>query len=118
MKTSAWAQFHWPLLGVMAVFACLGVYNTHSAVDPSLLSDGEMPVYLKQLLFLAIGFGAGGVILLFDYRISESLAYLFYGLIVLALVAVLVVGRSAAARSVGWISGRCRFSQVSSVNLP
>ncbi len=84
------ADINWVLLGLIGIIAALGVYNLHSAAqskDPTL--------YLTQLAW----FGVGGllviIIMIPDYRLSESMAYFIYGMVCLLLVAVLFGGEMA-----------------------
>ena len=83
-------DINWILLGLIGLIAALGVYNLHSAAqskDPTL--------YLTQLVWFAVGGLIVIVIMIPDYRLSESMAYVIYGMVCLLLVAVLFGGEMA-----------------------
>jgi rod shape determining protein RodA len=50
----------------------------------------------RQLVWVALGIVTMVVVMLFDYRRFKQMGYLIYGLVVLSLVGVFVVGKSAA----------------------
>ncbi len=84
------SEIHWPLIAVVFLVALLGVYNLHSAAaarDPSL--------YLTQMGFIAVGAMLAALVLVFDYRVTESLAYPVYAIACLLLLAVLFQGKVA-----------------------
>lgn len=83
-------QLHWPLLAVVAAIAALGCYNLHSAA-----AHNEPRLYVTQAIWF--GLGALGIVacLIFDYRLTETVAYALYGTVVSMLVAVLLLGKSA-----------------------
>jgi len=83
-------DFNWSLLAVVLCILFLGILNLHSAA-----SMRNPDLYLAQLYWALIGFVIVALINLFDYRITENLAYLFYFAACIALVLVLVVGKSA-----------------------
>lgn len=83
-------EIHWPLIIVVFFIACLGIYNLHSAAaadDPRL--------YLTQGVWVALGLGICFATLLLDYRVTESLAYPFYGIVCMLLFGVLFSGKAA-----------------------
>jgi cell division protein FtsW (lipid II flippase) len=83
-------DLHWPLIIVTAFIALLGVYNLHSAAaarDPEL--------YLKQLSWMALAAAMVVIFLFADYRVTEGIAYPFYALVCVLLLAVLVQGKHA-----------------------
>jgi cell division protein FtsW (lipid II flippase) len=83
-------DLHWLLIGVVTLICCLGLYNLHSS------AAAHAPLlYVTQLGWLAIGVILCSAVLTVDYRITESLAYVFYGIVCLLLIAVLFQGRSA-----------------------
>jgi rod shape determining protein RodA len=83
------------VLAVATVLVALvGVVMVYTATRGSLLAAGEDPkAYLKkQALFVFLGIIVMVAVALFDYRRLEPLAMVLYVLIVLALLAVYVVG--------------------------
>ena len=83
-------DFNWSLLAVMLCLLFLGILNLHSAA-----AMRNPDLYLTQLYWALIGCVVLSLINLFDYRITENLAYLFYFATCVALVLVLFVGKSA-----------------------
>lgn len=96
---SAVDQVHWPLVSAVVLVALLGIYNLSSAA-----AAHDSHLYLMQFAVLAFGILVIAAMLLFDYRVTESLAYVIYAVVVLLLVAVLLNGRSAggARRWIGF----------------
>ncbi len=86
------------VLAVTTVFvAIVGVVMVYTATKGSLLAQGDDPkAYLKkQALYVVLGVIAMVVVALFDYRRLEPVAMVLYGLIVLALLGVFVIGSHA-----------------------
>ena len=86
-------HFDWIFLLLVALVAGLGIVNLYSAT--SAWSGVETPIYLKQLLWFGFGLVIVAVICLFDYRHLEYLGFPAYGLVLLLLAAVLLVGRTS-----------------------
>ncbi len=83
-------QVHWPLVGLSLLVALLGVVNLHSSAaarDPQL--------YLAQLAVLGVSLVVATAVVVFDYRVTESLAYPIYAIACLLLLAVLLQGKTA-----------------------
>lgn len=85
--------------------AAIGVVMVYSATRVQLAHAGEDPhSYLKrQLLWMAIGIVVMVVVTAVDYRILRHYGYVIYGLVLLALLGVFVVGTSQYG-SVRWYS--------------
>lgn len=106
MKRSGFvlAQLNWPLIAAVSLITLLGVYNIHSS------AASEAPtLYLDQLVFFIIGAVAIVLLLVPDYRVSESLAYPFYAIMCLLLVAVVAKGVSAGGARRWLLLGPVRF---------
>ncbi len=83
-------ELHWPLVVMAGLVALLGIYNLHSAAaarDPDL--------YLTQLTWMLAASAAVSLFLFVDYRITEGVAYPFYAVVCLLLLAVLAQGKVA-----------------------
>lgn len=83
-------DLHWPLVIVVICIAVLGCYNLHSAAaahDPHL--------WRMQGYWFLMGFGLIAVTLMVDYRVTETLAYVIYGIVCLLLMAVFFGGKTA-----------------------
>lgn len=85
-------HFDWVLLLIVCLLTGIGILNLYSAT--STWSGTGTPVYIKQFYWLGIGLSIAVSISLFDYRKLEYFATPLYGLNVLLLVVVLVVGKT------------------------
>jgi rod shape determining protein RodA len=86
------------VLAIATVFVALvGVVMVYTATRGPLLAQGDDPkAYLKkQALYVVLGVIAMVAVALLDYRRLEPLAMVLYGLSVLSLLAVFVVGGTA-----------------------
>ncbi len=84
-------SFDWPLLGLLCLLAAAGAVNLYSAA--SSFAQAGTPVFLKQLYWFGLGLGAMLAVAMIGYQRLDFLAYAIYGLVVLALAAVLVWGK-------------------------
>lgn len=95
----------WLMVFIYLALCTIGIVNIHSAVFnnkyPSLLDLNTD--YGKQLLYVIIGLCIGIMILLLESRFFSSLAPFFYGITILLLMLVLVVGRNVGGNQ-AWIS--------------
>ena len=83
----------WVLAGLVVSVCLLGVLNIYSATTPYKIVG--IAYHIKQIYWML----AGAIISLFvcshDYHILEDLSYWFYGLLVILLLAVLIIGRQS-----------------------
>ncbi len=88
---SAVARVDWALVLSTLALCLIGVFMIYSAIHshPVLL---ERALHVKQAIWLSIGAGCLVCVLLIDYHFFTRWAYLFYGLLLALLVAVLVSG--------------------------
>jgi len=86
-------HFDYALLIITCIIATVGIVNLYSAT--SSLPDTSTPFYLKQIYWLALGLLIALAVCLFDYRHIEGLAYIFYGITLLLLMAVLLFGKTS-----------------------
>jgi rod shape determining protein RodA len=90
-QTSRWQKLlgrvDWVLVGLTTAIAVIGMVNLASASQAS-----EFAYHLTQGGWYLVGLGVVAVMSLFDYRLFERWAYVMYGMVVLLLAAVLVVG--------------------------
>src|SRR3989454_3875781 len=87
-------SFEWRFVLVALGILALGVISIYS-VSPSPLSKGQTPLYAKQLAWILIGLVAFLAALAIDYHSLARHAYVLYGLTLILLVLVLVMGRSS-----------------------
>jgi cell division protein FtsW (lipid II flippase) len=80
----------WSLVAVVLLISLLGVYNLHSAA-----AAREPDLYATQLGIFGFSALVAAALVVFDYRITEGLAYPVYAVACLLLVAVLVQGKAA-----------------------
>jgi rod shape determining protein RodA len=95
----------WVMVFIYLALCTIGVLNIHSA-----MYDEKHPTFLdtstdygKQLIYVVVGITVGIVILLLESRFFSALAPFFYGVTVLLLMLVLVVGRNVGGNQ-AWIS--------------
>jgi rod shape determining protein RodA len=87
-------NFHWGLLAATLVLAAMGVVTLYSAVNAD-AAAAPSRLHLKQMIWYAMGLGAMIAGFTVNYKTLERWAPVLYGLCVLMLVAVLVIGRTA-----------------------
>jgi len=94
----------WVTVFIYLALCAIGWVNIHSAVfdekHPAALSLDTN--YGKQLLYIIFAGVVGIIILLLDSRFFSALAPFFYGITVLLLIAVLVIGRNVGGNQ-AWI---------------
>jgi len=95
----------WLMVFLYLALCAIGLVNIHSAVF-----DDKHPGFFdlstdygKQLIYIIIGITVGIVILLLESRFFSALSPFFYGVTVLLLMLVLVVGRNVGGNQ-AWIS--------------
>lgn len=81
------ARFDWILAALVLMLMSVGLLNLYS----SSIALGES-LYLNQGVWLALGCTIVGGIAAVDYRVYERWSYIVYGMVVVLLLAVLVVG--------------------------
>jgi rod shape determining protein RodA len=95
----------WLMVFIYLALCAIGITNIYSVMynpkSPALFDLSTD--YGKQLLFVIIGLCVGIVILLLDSRFFSSLAPVFYGITILLLMLVLVIGRNVGGNQ-AWIS--------------
>jgi len=91
-------------IGIYLALCIIGWFNIHAAVyDPEHPSIVDMGTnYGKQFVFICSALVLGALILLLDGKFFTSFSPVFYGVTVLLLVVVLVVGRNVGGNQ-AWI---------------
>jgi rod shape determining protein RodA len=87
-RRRAFAHYPWHVAFLTLAIAGLGVWNLASASR-----SAHAPVWLSQLSWMGVGAAVALGIALVDYRQFMRGAYVFYGVVLLLLVAVMVKGR-------------------------
>lgn len=95
----------WAIVFIYLALCSIGLLNIHSAMfDPKYPSFLDFNTdYGKQLLYVIVGVITGIFILLIEGRVFSALAPVFYGVTVVLLMIVLVVGRNVGGNQ-AWIS--------------
>ena len=94
-------SFDWTLFLTASALAVLGVINLYSATSAAraALSD----IYIQQVYWLVLGGIMAAVVAVIDYRHYERLGYLLYGLGIIFLVLVFILGKDIRGSS-RWIA--------------
>lgn len=94
-------SFDWTLFLTASALAVIGVINLYSAtsVARAALSD----IYVQQVYWLVLGGILGAVVAVIDYRHYERLGYLLYGVGIVFLVLVFILGKDIRGSS-RWIA--------------
>lgn len=96
------AHFDWPLLCLTLAFVCIGITTIYSAnYDMVEGHAGALP--MRQFTWLGLGLIAMFGALSFDYHYIDRLAYPFYGVMLILLILVIVIGHSGGG-SQRWIN--------------
>ena len=93
-----------PLLLIYLLLVAAGWFNIYSVVyDPETASGFSFATrYGKQMLFIGLAFLIGAAVLLVDLRVFSQFAYLYYGVAIALLCAVLVLGTEISGAK-SWI---------------
>lgn len=101
----------WVLVSLYIILASLGVAFVYSATynitDPSFLNFSTS--YGKQLVWLFVSIVIGLLIIVVDYKFYTSFAYIIFGLIMLLLASVLVLGTEINGSKSWFAIGSFRF---------
>jgi cell division protein FtsW (lipid II flippase) len=81
-----------PLALAALGLVCVGLLMVYSATSIPGAHEG---LWSKQLMWAAVAFAAAWIVAAVDHRVYDSLAWPLYGISLLLLVAVLVLGSSA-----------------------
>ncbi|MDD2580795.1 MAG: rod shape-determining protein RodA [Desulfuromonadaceae bacterium] len=79
------------LAGLVVTVCLLGILNIYSATTPYKIVGTAY--YIKQFYWMLLGMSISLAVSSIDYHILEDLSYWFYGLLLLLLIAVLLVGK-------------------------
>ena len=99
------AGIDWISIFLWLSLCIIGWFNIHAAVfdpeNPSIMSMNTN--YGKQFIFIVSAIGRAIVILIIDSRFYSSIAPVFYGITLLLLILVLVIGRNVGGNQ-AWIA--------------
>lgn len=94
-------NFDWALFLTAAALAVIGLINLYSATSVSKAALSE--IYIQQLYWLVLGGILGAIVAVIDYRHYERLGYLLYGVGIVLLLLVFILGKDIRGSS-RWIS--------------
>ena len=101
VNTKPLAHFNIPLFLVVLALDAIGLVNLYSAVHQEGIRSLE-PLFMTQVIFVALGLVGSVLITLVDYRVFEKTAYMLYAGNVILLAGVLLFGREISG-SKRWI---------------
>ncbi len=85
---TAAGRIDWAVVGLVLALGAVSVINLYST---STATGGS--IYLRHLYWLLLGGGVMGIVAAINYRDLQRFAPVFYGVVVVLLMAVLVVGK-------------------------
>ena len=94
-------HFDWVMLLIVCMIAGIGVVNLYSA--SSTWTGGATPVYIKQVYWLGLGLVIALGVSSFDYRHLKYIGFVLYGIALVLLALVLVIGHTSLGAT-RWIS--------------
>lgn len=86
-------NFDWSIIWVLIAVACIGLLSIYSALYSQIQANPAQNLFVKQIIWLVIGFSILFCSLLIDYQKLKSVSVWIYLVAVLMLALVLVVGR-------------------------
>jgi rod shape determining protein RodA len=96
------SHFDWTLFLLMLTFVGIGIMTIYSA-NYNITEEHAGGLPSRQLIWLGLGLIAMSTAIAFDYHYIDRIAYPFYGVILLMLILVLVIGHSGGG-SQRWIN--------------
>ena len=94
-------SFDWTLFLTASALAVIGVINLYSATSVARAALTE--IHVQQVYWLVLGGILGAVVAVIDYRHYERLGYLLYGVGIIFLVLVFILGKDIRGSS-RWIA--------------
>ncbi len=94
-------NFDWALFLTASALAVIGVINLYSATSVSRAALSE--IYIQQVYWIVLGGILGALVAVIDYRHYERLGYLLYGIGIVLLLLVFILGKDIRGSS-RWIT--------------
>ncbi|HTP41244.1 MAG TPA: FtsW/RodA/SpoVE family cell cycle protein, partial [Nitrospiria bacterium] len=91
-------NFDWRLVAATSAILLIGLVSLYSVAG-----GGTTPIYQRQFYWMLLGWATFGLMTVVDYRVLARYAYVGYGVVMLLLMLVLVVGRSSQGAQ-RWLS--------------
>lgn len=86
-------NFDWTLLALVLLISAVGIVNIYSASASYSLAG--TPYYIKQIYWIVAGLFLVIVVCSVDYHLLEDVAYWSYGILIVVLIAVLLMGKTS-----------------------
>jgi len=86
-------NFDWPIIGVLLAIISIGLMSIYSALYQQIQANPTHNLFLRQVMWLALGFSVMFCSLLFDYQRLRRLSLWLYLFFLILLIAVLVIGK-------------------------
>jgi rod shape determining protein RodA len=86
-------NFDWPIIWVLLAISSIGLLSIYSALYPQIQANPTHNLFIRQLMWLSIGFLVMFCTLFLDYQKLKTASTWIYLAAILLLVAVLVVGK-------------------------
>ena len=88
-------NFDWSIIWALVAIICIGLLSIYSALYQQIQARPTNNLFIKQVIWLAIGFVVMGGSLFINYQRLRTLSPWLYGLVLLFLVVVLAIGKEA-----------------------
>lgn len=85
-------NFDWGLIGLTLLLGAVGLMTLYSAVTAG-MTDPQKILYLKQLVWFGVGLVAMVISFLFDYKVLDRWAMVFYLMGIALLIGVQIFGK-------------------------
>ena len=86
-------NFDWSIIWTLLAIICIGLLSIYSALYQQIQARPTNNLFIKQLVWLAIGFAVMGSSLFVNYQRLRILSPWFYGLLLILLVVILAIGK-------------------------
>ena len=96
------SNMDWISVGIVLVIAAAGISTIYSATRP-VFGSIQPGFYIKQTYWLMLGIAAMGMVVAVDYNWYNRMAYYLYGVGLVLLLAVLIMGRAGMGAQ-RWLS--------------
>ena len=86
-------NFDWSIIWTLLAIICIGLLSIYSALYPQIQARPANNLFIKQIIWLAIGFAVLCASLFINYQRLRTLSPWLYGSVFILLIVVLVAGR-------------------------
>ncbi len=100
-------NFEWPVIMISMVLSGIGLCLIYSATAP--LGEAGRVYVIRQVTWCSLGLVAAAVLLIFDYELLDNWALRIYIIIIVALIAVWMMGKVTAGSKRWMHMGLMRF---------